>query len=204
MNYKAKFEYDNCCLYAPFSGKVIMKDILPGAYLSNGTPVGTLYDDSKIIVDFEVLESEISHIKLSQSIAIIPFAYSNDTVYGKVTAILPSVDANGLIKVKGEIKNPGYLIDGMNAKVIIKSSTNESLVVPRSAIVLRQGYEVLFRVINGKAYWTYVNIVSENSSSFAVVPNKEKQADLNEGDTIIISNNLNLAHDTEVILVNEL
>ncbi|NIJ46621.1 hypothetical protein FHR24_003116, partial [Wenyingzhuangia heitensis] len=72
-------------------------------------------------------------------------------------------------------------------------------VVPKSAVILRQNQEVLFKVVNGKAYWTYVLTTHENSSSYAVIPHPDKStANLEENDSIIVSGNLNLAHESEV------
>jgi len=56
----------------------------------------------------------------------------------------------------------------------------------------------LFRIINGKAFWTYVKTEFENSNSYTVKANADRGAEINVGDTIIISNNLNLAHESEV------
>ena len=41
--------------------------------------------------------------------------------------------------------------------------------------------------------------VLENSDSYSVIPNPEKEsASLNVGDTIIVTGNLNLAHESDV------
>jgi hypothetical protein len=109
------------------------------------------------------------------------------------------VDRNGLVDVKAIIKNNGDLIEGMNVRVLIENEVPEQYVVPKEAVVLRDNWEVLFKITKGKAYWNYVQIVHENSSSYAVIPHPEKStASLNPGDTIIVSGNLNLAHESEV------
>lgn len=200
---KTLLKYNNSKLYAPFSGKIVLENCLPGAWLGNGALIGTIYDDTKLFVNFSLLESEVGKVSIHQSIAVSPFAMPNDTIFGKITSITPCIDENGLVNIQGIIDNPGNLVDGMNTNVIIKSKEKESFVVPRSAVVLRQGLEVLFRLINGKAYWTYVNVINENSTSYAVKPNQEKRAELNDGDIVITSNNLNLAHDTEVMVDNK-
>lgn len=69
-------------------------------------------------------------------------------------------------------------------------------------MVLRQNQEVLFKYVNGSAFWTYVQTGLENSTSYSVTAHPDKGGVLQEGDTVIISNNLNLAHESEVKLKN--
>ncbi len=112
------------------------------------------------------------------------------------------VDENGLVKVKAVLKNgtSTTLMDGMNVRVFIEREVPNQLVVPRPAVVLRQNQEVLFKYTSGKAYWTYVNILDENSHSYSVIANPDKAASLVPGDTVIVEGNLNLAHETDVVI----
>ena len=84
----------------------------------------------------------------------------------------------------------------MNVKVSIKETIINQLVVPKQAVVLRQNHEVLFRYTKGSAYWTYINVLYENENQYSV--EAVEGATLEPGDTVIISNNLNLAHESEV------
>jgi multidrug efflux pump subunit AcrA (membrane-fusion protein) len=116
-----------------------------------------------------------------------------------VITINPQVEKDGTILIRAQVKNDGSLLEGINVKVFIKKDIPNQFVVPKSAVVLRDNQEVLFTVKNGKAYWTYILTTLENSSSYSVIPNPDKSsASLKPGDTIIVSNNLNLAHDSEI------
>jgi uncharacterized Zn ribbon protein len=84
----------------------------------------------------------------------------------------------------------------MNVKVSIKKAVPNQLIVPKQAVVLRQNREVLFRYTGGIAYWTYINVLDENENQYSV--EAAEGATLEPGDTVIISNNLNLAHESEV------
>jgi hypothetical protein len=123
---------------------------------------------------------------------------------GKVVSINPIVEKNGTVLVKAKVKNDGKLMEGMNVKIKIEKSILNQFVIPKSAIVLRQDQEVLFKVINGKAYWTYVKVIKENKDYYSVIPNPDKSsAILKVGDTIITNGNLNLAHDSAVTIKKE-
>jgi len=139
----------------------------------------------------------LQQIKINQTVKIRTF--STDKIYtGKISEINPIVEENGMVKIKALIANSGKLMEGMNVEVIIENKISNQLVVPKSAVVLRQNKEVLFRIINGKAFWTYVKTEFENSNSYTVKANADIGAEINVGDTIIISGNLNLAHESEV------
>lgn len=194
----AKRNLDDCQLLAPFSG--LVANITQKAYeQTNGQAFCTLIDDSRFEVEFNIMESELGSIALNRAVKVVP--YSNETlvVQGTISEINPVVDENGLVQVKALVNNPGSLLEGMNVKVLIEEEVLDQFVVPKPAVVLRDNYEVLFKVVNGKAYWTYVKTVLENTDSYSVIPNPEKEsASLEVGDTVIVSGNLNLAHESEV------
>jgi membrane fusion protein, multidrug efflux system len=89
-------------------------------------------------------------------------------------------------------------MDGMNVKVYIETNVPNQLVVPRSAVLLRDNQEVLFKYVSGTTFWTYVQVLHENSTSYAIIANPDKGEILDPGDTIIVSGNLNLAHESKV------
>jgi hypothetical protein len=103
------------------------------------------------------------------------------------------VDENGLVTVKALVPNTrNALFEGMNVRVIIRKVVPGQLVVPKQAVVQRQGREVVFVLEDGLAKWNYVKTGRENSTSYTITEG------LQAGMKVIISGNLNLAHDAEV------
>ncbi|MDA3878841.1 MAG: efflux RND transporter periplasmic adaptor subunit [Prolixibacteraceae bacterium] len=194
----AQQNLQHCRLSAPFSG--VVANLSAKEHEETGSSVFcTLIDDSQFRVNFKVLETELPGVKKGMNVIVVPFSDDELTVYGTIKEINPVVDDNGLVAVAALIKNPGHLLEGMNVKVLIEEEIPGQYVVPKSAVVLRDNWEVLFKVVNGKAYWNYIQTVYENSNSYSVIPHPEKStASLNPGDTIIVSGNLNLAHESEV------
>jgi RND family efflux transporter MFP subunit len=196
----ARFELQSTKLIAPFSGKVANIESRVYENVSAGKSFITLIDDSVFEVEFYLIESEMSDVALNSSVQIVPFALGK-TYNGHISSINPLIEKNGTILVKAVVKNDGKLTEGMNVKVRIEKEVKNQLVVPKSAVVLRDNQEILFKVVDGKAYWTYVQTTLENSSSYAVIAHPDKSsASLNPGDTVIVSGNLNLAHDSEVVV----
>ncbi|MFW6095625.1 MAG: efflux RND transporter periplasmic adaptor subunit, partial [Bacteroidota bacterium] len=85
------------------------------------------------------------------------------------------------------------LMEGMNTKVLAKTELQNKLVIPKSAMVLRQNKEVVFTVQNDSiATWNYIETGEENSRYYTV------EDGLKPGDTVITSGNINLAHESTI------
>ncbi len=141
------------------------------------------------------MESELTKVKLGQSVRLLPFN-TKKTYSGKITGINPMIDDYGLVKLSATIPNSdGHLIDGMNMKLVIENKIHNQLIVPRSAVLLRQNKEVIFVYENGQSIWKYVDTDKENESSYTI------KEGLKEGDEVIVSGNLNLAHESAVKVV---
>ncbi len=196
----ARFELQSTKLIAPFSGKVANINTKKHEYINSSKSFLTLINDAIFEVEFYLIESELKDIKVKDKVIIRPLA-TTKSYQGHITTINPQVEKDGTILIKAQVKNDGDLLEGMNIKVFIQKDIFDQYVVPKSAVVLRDNQEVLFKVINRKAYWTYVQTLYENSKNYAVIPHPDKSsASLKVGDTIIVSDNLNLAHDSEIAI----
>ncbi len=200
----ARFELNSATLHAPFKGKVAGIRYKSHELVNAGTQFMVLIDDTVFEVEFYLIESEINKVKVGEEVEVLAFS-SGQGYKGSITSINPLVEKNGTVLVKARVKNNGQLIEGMNVKVRIQKGIPGQLVVPKSAVILRQNQEVLFKYQSGKTYWTYVRTTNENSTSYTVIADPEKSsATLTVGDTVITSGNLNLAHDTEVAIKNRI
>lgn len=185
-----------CVLVAPFDGHIADLDNKRSQRIDK---LCTLINDGTLDVEFSVLEAEVKHVRRGQKIKVSPFADEASRFVGTVVNINPTVSDKGLIKVTARIQNPaGKLMDGMNVKVIIENDVPHALVVPKDAVVERDGYQVVFVYKGGEAVWTYVDVAYSNISSFAITGCKRKETEIHAGDVIITSGNLNLADGTQV------
>ncbi len=197
---RSSYEIAGTVLKAPFSGRVAGIKQKPFDQAPSDA-FCTIVDDSVLEVDFSVMESEYSFLSVGLPVKVRPFADETKEYSGKVTAINPLVDEKGQISVTAQVRNDGSLIDGMNVRVIVERMIPGQLVVPRSAVVIRDNLDVLFTCTDdGKAHWTYVTILYSNGESYVVEANKDRNAELNEGDQVIVSGNLNLADNSDVLV----
>ena len=195
---RAQIELSRTVLRAPFGGVVADLTLKTWDTVASDA-FCTLIDDSSFDVDFSVLESEYGILSKGLEVSVLPFG-SEKSFGGSIVSINPSIDRNGQIAVRASVKNTGTLIDGMNVKVKVEKIIPGQLVVPKSAVVIRDNLEVLFRYNNGTSDWVYVNTVSANSESYVIEANEDRHAKIAEGELVIISGNLNLADGSKVQL----
>ncbi len=191
-----------CDLIAPIDGKIANLTTKLYEY-PEGTDFCTILNDQQFEVTFPILESEINQVREGQKVKVATFIEPDIRYNGTISEINPTIDpVKGQIQVKALLTNPGNLIDGMNVKVYVENEIPNMLIVPKTAVLIRDNLEVLFRYgEDGRAMWTYVNVVMSNSDSYVVRANTDRGAELNEGDIIIVKGNLTLANDSKVEIV---
>jgi len=200
---KAKYELENTVVRAPFAGLVANIKHNTFEQVNAGEIFCLLIDNSMFEVEFRILETEIGMMELSKKVTVVPYIYNNEKFFGSITEINPVIDDYGMVNVKARIKGADKLMEGMNVNIFVETEIPNQLVVPRQTVLMRDNFYVLFKYVNGIAYWTYLEILDENSSSYSVIANREKNASLEAGDTIIVEGNMYLAHDSEVVIGSE-
>lgn len=194
---KAQKDYSNIRIYAPFSGVIADLEAKSHNPSSAYTSLCTLIDDSQMEVVFNVLETEIGYLAPGMDVELTPYANNQITLHGKVTEVNPKIDENGMVKIKAVTNNrERILVDGMNVHIVLKRQIGEKLIVPKMAVLPRQGKKVVFVHENGKAIWKYVTTGVENSEEISI------ESGLQEGEEVIYENNLSLSHESEVTVIN--
>jgi membrane fusion protein, multidrug efflux system len=162
----------------------------------SGDVLFTIIDDQTMEADFPILETHFRELRVGDVVRITPLATGEDH-RGKISQINPRVSAGGMIQVKATVSNRSKkLIDGMKCKIAVEKIIPNQLVIPKSAMVMRDNRKVMFYYEEGLAYWQYIATPFENSSSYAV--STEEGGELPEGKEVIISGNMNLAHESKV------
>lgn len=193
----ASHTYNESFIIAPISGFIGNLSARENTYPKNNNLICTIMDMNAFEIIFPVMESELDEIQTGQLITVVPVYNQSLEIRGKVMEINPVVDVNGLVEARALINRPSSrLFEGMNMKVFLQVEKDNSLIVPKEAITLRTEKEVVFTFEKGLAKWNYVKTGLENSRFVTVTEG------LKEGDSVIVSGNVHLAHDAEVILNN--
>lgn len=193
----ARYELKHASLTAPISGVVANLSTKSGN-LPTAEPLCRIINTGAMEVEFSILEMELALVKPGDGVDIVPYAVPDKLFQGSITEINPVVDENGMVKVMASVQQGNGLFDGMNVRVNVKRDVPGMLVVPKSAVVLRSGRQVLFTLKDGMAQWKYVTTGLENMNEYTVTGD-----DLQEGDQVIVSGNVNLAHESRVTVVKE-
>lgn len=192
----ALHDVEQATLVAPFDGIVANLFDKPYNTSKSGSAFCRIVGCSSMDVDFTVLESEFPLIKLGDKVEIKPYTSTQETFTGKITEINPLVDSNGMVRVKATINDGQKLFDGMNVRVSVKRVVPDQFVVPKTAIVLRSGKQVLFTLQDSIAMWNYVQTGLENMTEYTLM--NTEGSELKEGMTVITAGNVNLAHESIV------
>lgn len=194
----AEMNLRGAVLRAPFSGVVANFKVKPWEQAS-GT-VCLVIDDSMFDVRFTLLESELPGIFIGQTVAVAPFIDPDARYEGRIREINPFVDTKGQVSVVASLRGARGLVEGMNVKLYIRSEGTPQLVVPKSAVVMRDGYDVIFTLdtVQRKAQWLYVDIAGSNTTGHAITGCAKKRTEVHEGAVVITSGNLNLADGSAV------
>jgi len=191
---EARAQYRQTVLRAPFGGTVAHALTSTGRLVTPTDTVAVIIDPASYEAVFPVMENEVPFLHKNLPVAVSPLDKEDETYTARIIAINPMVDAGGTVRVRARLENKHPFIEGMHTKVTVNIPLKNMLIIPKEALVIRDGKEVVFTLQNGNTVkWNYVKILHENAGRYAV-------SGLKEGDTVIISNNMNLTHDARVVL----
>lgn len=183
-------------LRAPFAGVVANLNIRPGETIGNGG-VCEIIGRSGMEVVFPVLPNEIGMIRNGQPVGVKIIGDSREPLSGRVLSINPVINDKGQIEVTASVQPDHALIPGMSVSVSVKEAIANQLVLPKTAVVERSGRKVVFTVKDDKAYWHYVTLGLQNSTSYTVTDGLEA------GEEVVTSGAQNLSDGITVIVQND-
>jgi membrane fusion protein (multidrug efflux system) len=124
-------------ILAPFAGRLGIRKVELGQYVSPGLALVTLQALDPIWVDFPMPEQSIGKLKTDQVIELTVDAFPGEVFKGRITSLDARVaqDTRTLL-VRGTLDNPDRkLLPGMFANVAVLAGAESAVVtVPRTAI----------------------------------------------------------------------
>jgi RND family efflux transporter MFP subunit len=193
---EAQIDLDKTVIKSPISGRVADLKTKRGSLVKSGDEMLEVINTAALELKVKVLESDINLISLGQKAEILPVG-GGEGISGSVRSINPKVDENGLVQVNILINGGKGLLPGMNARAIIRAPQNNSIVVPKQALVYRSGRPVVFTIEKEESKWNYVEVGKDNGQEVEILSGIES------GMTVITSNNLQLAHQAPVQILKD-
>jgi membrane fusion protein, multidrug efflux system len=186
---EVKVALDKTVIRAPFTAMAGLRKVSPGAYVKKGDDMVELAAIDQLNLDVNVPEVHLPLVKVGQPVSVTVDALPGETFSGKVYAMEPVVDlASRGALVRARMANPGgRLKPGMFARVSANlGSRPNAVVVPEQAVLPKGGQAYIYRVENGKAMLTPVQLGRRNPGQVEVV------SGLMAGDTIVVDGLLKL------------
>lgn len=194
---QSKYELSRSVIIAPFYCRAADVKIQEGEYSKVGMDLFKLYDPINLLLEVKMLESDIVLLNEKTLADVIPVS-NRDLVYkASVFDVNPYIDADGMATVRWKIKGNMFLFPGMNCMAQIQIRNKRSIIVPKEAMLMRNGRSVVFTVSGGLAKWHDVMPGRENGVDIEILNG------IQDGDEVIVTNNMQLAHDSHVIVTKK-
>ena len=188
-------QLDDMTIRAPFDGVITTKDAQPGEMISpvsagggfTRTGIGTIVDMASLEIEIDVNESYINRVEPGQPVEATLDAYSNWKIPCKVIAIIPTADRQkSTVKVRvGFDQFDPRILPDMSVKVAFHdhggTPAGHAVIVPKNAVLNRDGRDVVFVINNGKAERRAVS-VTETQGDDSVL-----SAGVAAGENVVVS-----------------
>jgi membrane fusion protein (multidrug efflux system) len=175
---------------APFSGRLGLRLVSEGAYVSPSTVIGTLQQTDRIKIDFSVPEAYEDLIRIGKTIAIQTNS-SKEDITATISAIEPQINTlTRNIKVRARLTK-GNISPGAFIKVLLNEKIT-GIVVPTNAVIPDAISNQVIVIKNGTANYQNVETGIRNSDVVEITEG------IQVGDTIIVSGVLSVRPNGKV------
>jgi membrane fusion protein (multidrug efflux system) len=182
---------------APFSGKLGLKQVDLGDFVTAGQALVNLQAINPLRVDFSVAEIFLSKVAVGNAVLIRTNSYPDKIFKGKVYAFEASIDPNTrTLAMRATIPNSdNKLIPGSFVDVTLLLGHPQKLwVIPQTALVSSLQGDFVYRAINGHAVKTPV-VVQQRANHQAII-----SSGLTTGDKVVTDGQLKIPFDGAPIM----
>ena len=195
---------------APFAGRVGIRAVDIGQYVTAGTKLVTLQALDPAYVDFYAPQKSLGKIVLKQKITLKTDAFAGEQFPGEISSIDPKVDpATRNVQVRATVRNPKRaLLPGMFATVTIASGEPQRYItLPQTSVSYNPYGDTVFVVEEHKsqdgkasllAQQKFVTTGSTRGDQVAIL------SGIKEGDTIVTAGQIKLRTGVPVIVNNSI
>ncbi len=179
---------------APFSGKLGLKNISPGSYVSPASVIAIINQTDRLKLDFTIPEKYIDQIKMGQLVTFT-FEGSNKQLGAKVIATESNIAENTRsLTVRAAVigSDPG-LLPGSFAKVILSFDPDpNALLIPTQAVLPQARGKKVILYKSGTAIFADVTTGVRDSAKVQIVDG------LKPGDTVVVTGLLSVRPEAKI------
>src|SRR4051812_30832412 len=202
----AKLDRERATIVAPFDGVIDRVDAVEGERVGAGAPMATVVDMRNLRIEAAVLQHDIPFIKEGGVATVASAASPNVLGRGTVMAVLATIDSSSRSgRAYVQLEGNGVLRPGMTVDVRLEANRiPKQRLVPKSAVIERDGRPLVFVVKNGRAEWVYINRGRDNGVDTQVLPDTlTNEIPVKAGDLVITRGHLTLSHQAPVRVVQK-
>lgn len=163
---------DKTVIRAPFDGTVGLRQVSPGAYVKPGDDIANLESLGAMKLDFRAPETYLARLRTGQTLAVRVDAWPDQPFEGAIYAIEPGVDEETrTVLLRARLPNKGNkLRPGLFARIsLVLERRENALVAPEQAIVPVGQKSFVYRVVEGKAIMTPVQLGQRRPGQVEIV-----------------------------------
>ena len=179
---------------APFSGKIGLRNISPGTYVTPTTIITKLVSSSQVKISFSIPEKYASEIENNASI-LFTIPNNPQKFSAKIYAIEPEIEtATRTLKIRAIADNSnGKLLPGTFATIELSlKNIKDAIVIPTEAVVPIQNGKVVYIANNGKAKEVKIETLARTSKDVVVT------SGIKSGDTLLTSGVMSLKDEADI------
>ena len=196
---------------APFSGRLGLRQVDPGQYLSPGSPIVSLQKLDPIYVEFYVPQGDLPKIHTGMTIQASSDALPGKKLTGTVTAIEPLIDSTTRnVKIRAMLPNhDNKLLPGLYMNIALDQGISHRwITLPSTAIAYNPYGSTVFIVHDkGKAADGKPNLIVEQQFVTTGATRGDQVAVLtgvHAGDVVVTSGQLKLHNEAPVFINNSI
>jgi membrane fusion protein, multidrug efflux system len=199
---------DKKFLRAPFDGRLGIRAVNLGQYISPGQKFVTLQALDPIFIDFFLPQKSISQLKVGQKISVKVDAFPAESFPGEISSINAKVEEGTRnIPVRASIRNPEKkLLPGMFATASVEIGTKQNYItIPQTAITYNPYGDYVYIVNQGKDAKGNPQLIVKQSFIDAGDKRGDQVAILSgvkKGNTVVIAGQNKLKNNTPVEINN--
>lgn len=182
-------QISDASIKAPTSGVIAVKNVEAGVFINAGADIATVVNLSKAKVQVRLTENEVYQVKQGQTVKIRTDVYPDKVFTGTVSFISPQADQthNYMTEVMISNSDNEILRSGTFVYADFSRSTKQSLlVIPRDALTESIKNAAVYLVVNNRVKLQTIRTGREMGDLIEVT------SGLKEGDTIVVSGQINL------------
>lgn len=179
---------------APFSGKIGLRNISPGTYVTPTTIITKLVSSNQVKISFSIPEKYASEIENNASI-LFTIPNNPQKFSAKIYAIEPEIEtATRTLKIRAIADNSnGKLLPGTFATIELSlKNIKDAIVIPTEAVVPIQDGKVVYIANNGKAKEVKIETLARTSNDVVVT------SGIKSGDTLLTSGVMSLKDEADI------